>query len=187
VWVAGPHIPTGYWSSAADDAAPFGARLAAPADETRYLRTGDLGFLDADGELYVTGRIKDLIICHGQNFHAQDIEATSALAHPTLDPQRGIAFGVETPQGVEVVLLQELLRKARHKAAPTEVVARIRANVLAQHGLALNRVLLLAPQALPFTTSGKKRRSAAKEQYLAGAFVSFLGGKARAAPEGQSA
>src|SRR5262249_39607363 len=123
IWIAGPHIPAGYWTEESGASCPFGATLAGAEDNERYLRTGDLGVLDRDGELYITGRLKDLIICHGQNFHAQDIEATSALAHPALDVQRGIAFGVDTEQGSETVLLQEVQRTARHVVVLADATA----------------------------------------------------------------
>ncbi|HEV7784788.1 MAG TPA: fatty acyl-AMP ligase, partial [Thermoanaerobaculia bacterium] len=95
IWVAGESVAEGYWERPELTAATFGARLPA-AGERRYLRTGDLGFLGADGGLFVTGRLKDLIIIRGRNLYPQDIELTVERSHPGLRPGCGAAFSVES-------------------------------------------------------------------------------------------
>src|SRR6185295_10150913 len=92
IWVAGPSIAQGYWNRPQEAAEVFDARLA--DGEGPFLRTGDLGFLDG-GELYVTGRLKDLIILRGRNHYPQDIELTAELSHPALQPGSTAAFAIQ--------------------------------------------------------------------------------------------
>ena len=94
IWVAGPSVAQGYWGRPEETAATFGARLAGDAEGTPFLRTGDLGFF-LDGELYVSGRLKDLIILRGRNHYPQDIELTVERSHPALRPGCGAAFSVD--------------------------------------------------------------------------------------------
>jgi len=128
------------------------------------LDTGDLGFL-TDGELFVTGRLKDLIIHRGENLHPADIEATIAAADSRLGTA-GAVFAVEAEEGERVIAVFE----ARRFEAPDSVRrAAIRA-VAEAHGLKLHDLLFVAPGQVPRTTSGKVRRGACRDLYLAGAF-----------------
>src|SRR5581483_6237098 len=105
VWVAGPNVARGYWKNPEASAATFGAKIAGEA-EGRWLRTGDLGFLDRSGELYVTGRLKDIIIVRGANHYPQDIENTVQEAHPALRRHGGAAFAVPDIAPHDIVLLR---------------------------------------------------------------------------------
>src|SRR6185295_19068978 len=93
IWVAGPSVAQGYWNRPEESDRAFRARLAGTGDG-HYPRTGDLGFV-ADGELYVTGRLKDLLIIRGRNHYPQDIERTVERSHPALRPGEGAAFAIE--------------------------------------------------------------------------------------------
>jgi acyl-CoA synthetase (AMP-forming)/AMP-acid ligase II len=115
IWASGDNITQGYWRNPAATEATFCARIAGADDNASWLRTGDLGFLDENGALYVTGRIKDLIIIRGVNHYPQDIERTVQNAHPALRRDWGAAFSVLDEHGVEkLVLVQEIERTQRH-------------------------------------------------------------------------
>lgn len=166
IWVSGPHIPRGYWGQPQASKETFHAVLGtAPGRE--FLRTGDLGFLDA-GELYIVGRIKDLIIARGRNFHPQDIERIAEAAFPGLMPGASAAFSAERLEVQEVVLVQEVERAARHTLQPWAAVAAIRKAVFEAFELTLNRVILIQPGSIPKTSSGKIRRAQTRQRYLAG-------------------
>ncbi|MEV5988022.1 type I polyketide synthase [Streptomyces sp. NPDC052051] len=163
IWVAGPSIARGFWGRPEESAERLEARLA--DGEGPFLRTGDLGFLH-DGELYVTGRIKDLIIVAGKNHYPQDIERTVEEAHPALRRGAGIAFSVDSGEAEELVVVQAVRGAAR--AAAEEIFTAVRAAIAAHHGLQVHDIVLVAPGSIPKTSSGKLRRYACKEAYLAG-------------------
>ena len=167
IWVSGPSIAAGYRNRPEANAATFGARLAGSAEP--YLRTGDLGFLH-EGELFVTGRLKDLVILRGRNHYPQDLERTAEAAHPELVAGSSAAFSVEGGEGEEreerLVLVAEVSRHAR--AGADEIVEAVRTAIADRHEVQVADVRLLAPGALPKTTSGKVRRGAARGAYLAG-------------------
>jgi acyl-CoA synthetase (AMP-forming)/AMP-acid ligase II len=168
IWVAGANVARGYWRSEAASAEAFGGAIA---DEpgARWLRTGDLGALDARGELFVTGRIKDLIIVRGVNHYPQDIEFTAQKANACLRPGFGAAFAVLDPQGLErVVIVQEVERTYRNSIDPGAVAADIREAVAEQHELALHDVVLAAPGTVPKTTSGKIQRRLIRQLWQEG-------------------
>jgi fatty acid CoA ligase FadD32 len=168
LWVHGPHIAAGYWRQPERTAETFGARLVdapdgVPADG--WLRTGDLGVVH-DGLLYLTGRIKDLIIIDGKNHYPQDIEATVAAAHPAIRQGRVAAFEVGGENGeVGVVVLAE---RSQDADSSDDVVKAVRRAVAAEHDVALGGFHLLDPGAVPRTSSGKVARSAARAAFLAG-------------------
>lgn len=163
IWVAGANVAAGYWRNPDATAAAFGARL--PGDDSAYLRTGDLGQLVA-GELYVTGRCKDLIIVRGRNHHPHDLEHTAQSAHPAARVGGAAAFAA----GDEVVLVQEIERGHEPSpAAAAEITAALRAALVREHDLAPELVLTVAG-ALPKTSSGKIMRSAAREHHLGAGF-----------------
>jgi acyl-CoA synthetase (AMP-forming)/AMP-acid ligase II len=157
--IAGPHVARGYWQDPAATDAHF---------VDGELRTGDLGFLDADGELFPTGRLKELIIQHGRNFVPEDIERTVAAASEALDPQRGVVFSADPGGDEQVVAVHEVRRTARRAAPLDDIVRTIRREVSARHGLTLHRVVLVPPCTIELTTSGKKRRGQVRADYLAG-------------------
>jgi acyl-CoA synthetase (AMP-forming)/AMP-acid ligase II len=128
-----------------------------------FLRTGDLGFVQ-DGELYVTGRLKDLIVIHGRNHYPQDIESTVQAVHPGLRPEAGAAFEIEKGGQPRLVVVQEVERRCR-QLDPAKVVGDIRQAVAEQHELQVHDVQLLEPGSLPRTSSGKIQRHACRQGY----------------------
>ncbi|WP_103338880.1 fatty acyl-AMP ligase [Amycolatopsis sp. CA-126428] len=157
IWVHGPNVATGYWGRG--DATAFGAELDGLAG---WLRTGDLGVVHR-GDLYVTGRLKDLIVIDGRNFHPQDIEAAAAEAHPAIRRDRVAAFGVADSGGEGAVVVAERARGA--DADDREVTRAVLRAVSREHGLTLRAVRLVPSGGLPRTSSGKVARSAAKARY----------------------
>ena len=163
IWVSGPNVAQGYWQRPEATAAAFAARIAGAIDGAAWLRTGDLGFLDEAGGLYVTGRIKDVIVIRGANHYPQDIERTVQDAHPALRRDGGAAFSVLDEDGTErLVVVQEIDRTQRHGLDTEDVIACIRAAVATGHELALHDIALIRPSTLPKTTSGKTQRSLAR-------------------------
>lgn len=168
VWVSGPTIATGYWIQPEETRRTFLATLsdaATPGDGAAYLRTGDLGFL-RDGELFVTGRCKDLIIVRGRNHYPHDIENTVAGLSTAIRPGSSAAFSVESGSEERVVVVLEMPRPRPPK--PAVLAGDIRQAVAAGHELQVSAVLLVAPGAIPRTSSGKIRRLECRNQYLAG-------------------
>jgi acyl-CoA synthetase (AMP-forming)/AMP-acid ligase II len=168
IWAAGPHIAQGYWRNPAATREVFGAALAGQPDGD-WLRTGDLGFLDADGELFVTGRSKELIVIRGVNHYPQDIEDTVQRCHSALRAHGGAAFSVPDQSGAEtLVVVQEVERTERHRIAADDVAAAIREAVVGEHDIAPSAVVLIRPGTLPKTTSGKIQRGLTRRLWLAG-------------------
>jgi acyl-CoA synthetase (AMP-forming)/AMP-acid ligase II len=157
IWVHGPNVAAGYWGRG--DATAFGAELGGLAG---WLRTGDLGVVHR-GDLYVTGRLKDLIVIDGRNFHPQDIEAAAAEAHPAIRRDRVAAFGVSDSGGEGAVVVAERARGV--DADDREVTRAVLRAVSREHGLTLRAVRLVPSGGLPRTSSGKVARSAAKARY----------------------
>jgi acyl-CoA synthetase (AMP-forming)/AMP-acid ligase II len=156
IWIAGPHITSGCLS--ADAGEMFGE-----LDCTRFLRTGDLGYLRG-GELFISGRAKDVIVHRGVNHHAVDVEA-AALDVLGRTGRTAAAFLVETgPELLPVLVLEA------HGTRDKALAAHLRAAVLARTGLRLGIVALVPPNSLPRTSSGKIRRPATRDAFLAGAF-----------------
>jgi acyl transferase domain-containing protein/acyl-CoA synthetase (AMP-forming)/AMP-acid ligase II/acyl carrier protein len=163
IWVSGPSVAREFWGRPEESAERLEARLA--DGEGPFLRTGDLGFRH-DGELYVTGRIKDLIIIAGRNHYPQDIERTVEEAHPALRRGAGIAFSVDSGEAEELVVVQAVRGAAR--AAAEEIFTAVRAAIAEHHGLRVHDIVLVTPGSIPKTSSGKLRRHACKQAYLAG-------------------
>lgn len=163
IWVKGPNVASGYWDKAGATADTFEARLE--TGEGGFLRTGDLGFID-QGELFVTGRLKDLIIIRGRNLHPQDVESTVEHAHPSVRPGRSAAFSAEILGEERLVIVCEVARRVLLDPAPVQDA--VRREVASAHGIAVHEVVLLEPSRLPRTSSGKPRRALSRERFLAG-------------------
>ena len=163
IWLTGPSVAQGYWGRDAESDATFRATLAGDG-ATRWLRTGDAGFL-AEGELVVTGRIKDIVIIAGTNHAPQDIEATVETAHPAIRAGHVVAFAVEDVTDRLVIVAETF--GARMQAEPEAAIAAIRAAVSARHGVAVGAVALLRGRSLPKTSSGKIRRGAVRDAWAA--------------------
>ncbi len=170
IWVSGPSVAGGYWDRPDATAATFHARLA--SGEGAFLRTGDLGFL-RDEELHVTGRIKDLLIVRGRNVYPQDVEWSSASAHPSARAEGAAAFAVDVEGEERLVIAQEVDRLGKG-IDPEEVVAAIRTAVASQHDLDVYAVCLIKAMSLPKTSSGKVQRHACRDAYLTGALDAIV-------------
>jgi acyl-CoA synthetase (AMP-forming)/AMP-acid ligase II/acyl carrier protein len=166
IWLSGGSVALGYWNRPELTRETFQARLPDSGDRT-FLRTGDLGFLDGS-QLYVTGRLKDLIIIRGRNHYPQDIEATVAQCSHMLHPDGGAAFSIEGPDGEELVVVHEVERAFWRKIDGDAVAGQIRQAVSETHELMVHAVVLLPPNRLPKTSSGKTQRSACRAAFLAG-------------------
>jgi malonyl CoA-acyl carrier protein transacylase len=165
IWLSSPSVAHGYWQRTLETADTFQAYLA-ETGEGPFLRTGDLGFLREDGELFVTGRLKDVIIIRGNNYYPQDIEFTVENSHIALRASGGAAFSIEIAGAEQLVIIQEVERTALNKLKANEVINTIRQAVSEQHDLQVYAVLLLKPATLPKTSSGKVQRSACRDGFL---------------------
>lgn len=166
IWFSGPSVAQGYWQRPEDTESHFHARIAGDADESRYLRTGDLGFT-LKGEVFVTGRLKDLLIIHGRNLYPQDIELTVENSHASLKSGAGACFALPHEDGEKLVVVQELERKSK-EVDLTEVTDAIRASVMETHGVSPWAISLIEPNSIPLTSSGKIQRHAARKLFLGG-------------------
>ncbi|NIJ11887.1 acyl-CoA synthetase (AMP-forming)/AMP-acid ligase II [Saccharomonospora amisosensis] len=171
IWVHGPNVAKGYWRRPEATAATFHAECAGEPGRT-YLRTGDLGMI-VDGELYVVGRRKDLVIIRGRNYYPQDIELTAESAHPSLRPGGCAAFSVPRDGEERLVVVQEIRREYRRNADPAEVAAAVRAAVAREHDVSLAELVLTLPGRLRKTSSGKIMRADARERFLASGFEAW--------------
>jgi acyl-CoA synthetase (AMP-forming)/AMP-acid ligase II/acyl carrier protein len=170
IWVRSNSVAQGYWHNPGETAETFGACLA--TGQGPYLRTGDLGFLH-DGELFVIGRLKDVIVIRGVNYYPHDIEHTVERSHSALQPDGGAVVGVEVSGRVDLVAVHEVRRDAAESLAGDEVVDAIRRAVAREHQLALQRVVLLRHGGLPKTSSGKVQRTKCRDE-LGGAVLPIL-------------
>jgi amino acid adenylation domain-containing protein len=170
IWVAGASVARGYWNRPDETATTFQATLS-DRGPSRYLRTGDLGFL-RDGELFVTGRLKDAIIIRGRNVYPQDLEATAARSHPLLRAECGAAFCVEVDGEEHLIIANEVERRTKQQQTD-EIIAAIREAVAAEHEIEVDAVLLLKTASIPKTTSGKIRRHACRTGFVAGTLDLF--------------
>ncbi len=171
VCVTGGHVTQGYWSEARRGAVPHALRQV---DGSPYLRTGDLGFLLAD-ELYLTGRIKDLIVCRGRNLYPQDIEQRAYESHPALVRSGCAAFATMRNGQEEVVVVQEIQRAWRYKVPVDELVGRIRRSVYQDCQVTPVDILIVLPGRVLKTSSGKIMRTAMRLAYESGDIIPWTG------------
>ncbi|MBE9001845.1 amino acid adenylation domain-containing protein [Nostoc sp. LEGE 12447] len=168
IWVSGPSIGHGYWNRPEETEQTFHAYLqdtGVNGASGPFLRTGDLGFLH-NGELFITGRAKDLIIIRGRNLYPQDIELTAERSHKTLRATSVAAFAVEVEKEERLVIIQEL--EFRAKPNIDEVTAAIRQAITEEHEVQVYAVVLIKAGTIPKTSSGKIQRRATKVGFLAG-------------------
>ena len=168
IWIAGPHVGKGYWRRPDETREIFEAQLS-DTGEGPFLRTGDLGYL-IDGELHITGRLKELIILHGKNHYPQDIEATAAASHPLLRRHAGAAFSIEVAGREQLVLFQEVNRQTPLEKA-FEIKCAIRQALAENRSIKPYSVLLFKPNTIPKTSSGKIKRSACRADFLQNSFA----------------
>jgi len=164
ILVAGPSVALGYWDDADGTADAF-VRRGANGTARRWLRTGDLGFVQS-GELYVTGRSKDVVVVAGRNLYPQDVERSLERAIPGARPGCGAAFGVEGERGEALAVVLE----CTPDVDPKRAIASARRCVAEEHGIELHAILLIAPGAIPKAPNGKIQRRETRERYLAGRF-----------------
>ncbi len=165
IWVRGPSMATGYWQKPEATARSF--ELPLEGRGAGWMRTGDLGLVQA-GEVFISGRIKDVIIVKGRNHYPQDLETTAMAAHPALRAEGGAAFMVEGADRATLVLVHEVTSDAFRNPPVSEIAGALRAAISARHGLHLAVVALIAPGGLPKTTSGKVQRNQTRMIYLDG-------------------
>lgn len=164
VWFRGPSVATGYWERSEQSRDTFAATVA-DTGEGPFLRTGDLGFV-FEGQIFLTGRIKDMILVSGVNHYPQDIEHTVWSVDSALRAGCGAAFAIDGDDGERLVVVQELDRS--RKSALDELAASIRERVYREHQIGLHALVFIEARSIPKTSSGKIQRSACRAQYLAG-------------------
>ena len=164
IWVAGASVTQGYWSREDLTEETFHAYLA-DSGEGPFLRTGDLGFIH-DEELFITGRLKDIIIIRGRNYYPQDIESTVENSHPALRASCGAAFAIDQGGTEKLVVVQEVERTHLRKLNEEEVFAAIRRAISEIHELQVQSVILLKAASIPKTSSGKIQRHACRQGFL---------------------
>ncbi|MFE3317495.1 SDR family NAD(P)-dependent oxidoreductase [Nocardia sp. NPDC059195] len=169
IWVSGGSVSPGYVGGPTADAGVFGSTLA--DGRTGFLRTGDLGVF-RDGELFVTGRLKDLLIVDGRNLHPQDLEQSVELAHDNIRPGGVAAFSVDTGETEGVVIVAEV--RAAGPAALEDSEHAVRQRIASDHAVRLHDIVLIAARSIFKTSSGKIQRQACRSAYLAGALPNVL-------------
>lgn len=166
IWVSGSTIAQGYWGKPQETQETFQAYLA-DTGAGPFLRTGDLGFIK-DGELFVTGRLKEIILIRGRNNYPQDIELTVQNSHPALRPSCGAAFTVENKGEEKLVVVQEVERTWLRKVDIDEVKRAIRKAVVQEYDLQVYAIALIRTGSLPKTSSGKIQRRSCRAKFLEG-------------------
>ncbi|HJQ69040.1 MAG TPA: amino acid adenylation domain-containing protein [Blastocatellia bacterium] len=179
IWVAGPNVARGYWNKADETEKVFRARLS-DTGEGPFLRTGDLGFL-CDDQLFVTGRLKDLIIIRGLNRYPHDIELVVERSHAALRPGCGAAFSVDVEGEERLVVVQEVDRKNRCDLG--EVITAIREGVAREEEIEPYAIILVNAGSVPKTSSGKIQRRACRGAFLDGRLEPLAEWRATAAAQ----
>ncbi|WP_159839858.1 fatty acyl-AMP ligase [Nocardia sp. CY41] len=162
IWIRGRSVAAGYWNRSEESRETFEAHLGA---EGPFLRTGDLGLLH-EGELFVTGRRKDLLIVNGRNLYPQDVEELVRGLHPALGAA-GVAVSVDAGGRERLVVVQGVKTARQGATTLAELATAIKVAVARGFDVAAPNVMLVEPHAVPRTTSGKVQRSATREAFLA--------------------
>ena len=165
IWVSNNSVAQGYWKNPKLSKEVFKAELLDKYFGRKYLRTGDLGYISNDN-LYVIGRIKDLIIIRGINYVPQDIEATVQSCDEHLVNGSGVAFSLEFQGEERLVLVQEVISKINIENVTDGLISKINAKVISVHGIEPIEILLIRKNTLKKTTSGKIQRYVVKKEYL---------------------
>jgi acyl-CoA synthetase (AMP-forming)/AMP-acid ligase II len=174
IWVAGPSVADGYWGRPEETERTFRAFLG-DTGAGPFLRTGDLGFIEA-GELFVTGRIKDLIVIRGRNHYPEDIEQTVQAVHPRLRAGCGAAFETSLDGKPLLVVVQEVARRSPGLDVP-RLLGDVRQAVAQRHDLQLHDLRLLEAGSIPKTSSGKVQRHLCRLGYEQGTLRVWKGGR----------
>jgi acyl-CoA synthetase (AMP-forming)/AMP-acid ligase II len=165
IWVNSPSVAKGYWHRPDETRKTFQAFTA--DNRGPFLRTGDLGFIYA-GELFITGRLKDLIVLRGRNYYPQDIEYAAESSDAAIRHGCSAAFVVPGDGADRVVLLVEAQSESHSDVEMRELLRGVRAAVSRNNGVVLDDVVVLPAGSVPKTSSGKVRRNASREQFLKG-------------------
>ncbi len=185
IWVAGSHVAQGYWDGPVATAEVFNRRIIGDRSGRSYVRTGDLGFL-YEGDLYITGRLKDVIIVRGQNFYARDIELLAERASSRVREGRVAAIPLEHRGSEAIGVLAEVAPRFDYKTDALDFVSAFTKSLQQRLGLAAEAIFLVRKNTLPRTTSGKIRRSDASDLYAAGELPIVFGYKAASFAADQS-
>jgi len=172
IWIRGDSISPGYWNDPQRTADVFNASLTLHNGESfnDYYRTGDLGFLH-DGEIYIAGRLKDLIIVHGKNHFPGDLERTAQTAHDALMMDSGAVFSVDV-EGIERIVIAQEIKQARVRDFTSDatladnVIEAVKEAINRHHEVQVHGVMLVKPGRIFKTSSGKIRRSACRDAYV---------------------
>jgi acyl-CoA synthetase (AMP-forming)/AMP-acid ligase II/acyl carrier protein len=165
VWFSGPSVSPGYWQLDDITAQTFGQRIAGEDGDDGYLRTGDYG-VKWQGELFITGRMKDLIIVRGRNYYPQDIEASAAAAHPAIRSGCCAAFALDQDGDERLVVVAEIEREFFRSIDGGAVASAIRQRILLDHETGVDQIVLLKPYKLPMTSSGKIQRRQTRQMLI---------------------
>ncbi|TAL61523.1 MAG: fatty acyl-AMP ligase [Legionella sp.] len=166
IWVHSPSVTQGYWEQPQETQEAFHGQITGDQSKTPYLRTGDLGFVH-DNELYVTGRIKDLIILYGKNHYPQDIEYT--ILHAPFYPQLGgkcAAFVMQQDEEYKLAVMCEVKNRFLEASEQEQLFNAIFNQVYQAHQLEIHEIILVALKSMPQTTSGKIRRNFCRQHLL---------------------
>lgn len=175
IWVQSESVTQGYWQNQDATQEVFGARLS-DSDEGPFMRTGDLGFFYQEN-LYITGRIKDIIILNGRNHYPQDIERTAEKSHPSIIQGACVAFSIDRASGEQLVIMVEINPRYRwptdlagttKPGSLPDIQAIVRRSVAEAHDIRVHEVVLLLMGEILKTSSGKIQRRACRAKYLAG-------------------
>lgn len=174
IWVRGPNVADGYFQDEVATEKTFRGRIAGEHDGIEYLRTGDLGTL-RNGELFITGRMKEIINLHGRNHYPQDFESTILELQAGFRSNGIVAFSVEVDNTERLIVAAELSRSSRLSSMElSSLRRRIVEATTASHGVSPHAVLLVLPASIPLTTSGKIQRTACRKRYLDDGFATRL-------------
>jgi acyl-CoA synthetase (AMP-forming)/AMP-acid ligase II len=164
IWITGKHVSQGYWNRDMLNSKVFKSIVHCGKNHS-YFRTGDLGAI-IGGQLYITGRIKELIIVRGKNYYPQDIELVAQNSNSACRLGRGAAFSVESDTQEQVVLVQEIEKKQLQTFNQQAVKCDIQLGLRAQLNLEVNNIVFVKPASIPLTSSGKTQRQRVKQLYL---------------------
>lgn len=164
IWVSGANIARNYLRADGAIADCFNGRLA-DTDEGPFLQTGDLGLIHEDN-LYVTGRLKELIILRGRNIYPHDIERSVSDAHPALHGCEGAAFSVDVDGEEKLVVIHEVSRTYLNKFDTGDITSSVRERLAADHDVGLHDLTLVRPLTIPKTSSGKTQRNLCQDLYV---------------------
>jgi acyl-CoA synthetase (AMP-forming)/AMP-acid ligase II len=177
IWTQGENVALGYWNKPDETEHTFNGVIVDPSSdisENKWLRTGDLGFI-SEGEMFIIGRMKDLLIVRGRNHYPDDIESTTSL----ISNGRVAAIADPTSEEEQLVVIAELKRRMETEEEFAERINAVKAEVTAaisrSHGIGVADLVIVEPGALPITTSGKIRRSGASEKYRKNEFRRLAG------------